>query len=267
MEQVWALLGEGLKPDAADPDAAGGESDQGSVERPLDLDGGLEQEELDYYSDSDSDCDPDCDSDYGSDYNLDYGSDCDLEEEGSVEELVESDDGLAQGLDPESKASLSKELRLTERLFQLSCAFWTDMSTTGIASHLPLVYFSGVLGIRREGLAFRTAYEYTTYPAGLVYVGRLLMLELALPQRAYETLGWPDCSACPDQLRRLQLVRRKYLCRGGGHPMERLLALLYQGRTIAKKEGARANIAWLANGQVLQLCLGPLQRQCQIDMS
>jgi hypothetical protein len=240
MEQVWALLGEGLKPDAADPDAADGESDQGSVERSLDLDGGLEQEELDYYSDSDLDCDPDCDSD--------YGSDCDLEEEGSVEELVESDDGLAQGLDPESEASLSKELRLTERLFRLSCAFWTDMSTSGITSHLPLVYFSGVLSIQRERLAIHTAYLYTPFLAGLVYVGRLLMLEYALPQQAYETLGWPDCSACPDQLRRLQLVRRKYLCRGGSHLMARLLEMLYVGRTIAKKEGARANISWSPNG-------------------
>lgn len=49
--------------------------------------------------------------------------------------------------------------------------------------------------------------------------------------------------------------------------MSRLLELLYRGRTIAKKERARANISWLADGQVLQLCVGPTQRQHQIEIS
>jgi hypothetical protein len=185
--------------------------------------------------------------------------------------LVESDndDGVGQGLDAKSDAKLGKELQLSERLFQLSCAFWTDISTTGITSHLPLVYFSGILGIQRQDLVFRTAYHYTPYLSGLVYVGRLLMLEYALPRQPYKTLSWPDSSAFPDQLEQLQLMRKKYLCRGGSHPMARLLELLYRGRTIAKKEGAQANISWLANGQTLQLCLGlsPSQRQYQINVS
>lgn len=37
------------------------------------------------------------------------------------------------------------------------------------------------------------------------------MLEYALPRQAYRTLGWPDFSVYPDQLERLQLIRKKYL--------------------------------------------------------
>ena len=35
--------------------------------------------------------------------------------------------------------------------------------------------------------------------------------------------------------------------------MGRLLEMLYIGRTIAKKEGARSNISWSLDGQVLQV--------------
>jgi hypothetical protein len=95
------------------------------------------------------------------------------------------------------------------------------------------------------------------------------MLEYALPRQPYKTLSWPNSSAFPDQLEQLQLMRKKYLCCGGSHLMARLLELLYWGRTIAKKEGAQANISWLANGQTLQLCLGlsTSQRQYQINVS
>lgn len=165
----------------------------------------------------------------------------------------------------ESEKGLAGQDALAERLFQLSCAFWTDISTTSITSSLPLVYFSGILGIQPKGLAFRTPYLYTPILAGLVYIGRLLMLEYALPQSAYKTLGWPDCSVCPDQLERLQLIRRKYLCRGSAHPMSRPLELLWQGRSITKKEGTRANISWSTDSQVLTLRSHSTQYQVSLS--
>lgn len=122
---------------------------------------------------------------------------------------------------------------------------------TGVTSHLPLVYFSGILGIRREGLVFYTVYLYTIYLAGLAYIGRLLMLEYTLLQQAYTTLGWPSRSTYPDQLRQLQLVRKRYLYCSGSYPMAQILELLYKGRTIAKREGARSNISWSVDRQVL----------------
>jgi hypothetical protein len=262
MAQVWALLGAGLELElAADGDGDGGVadgslgglgSDEGSDARAgcdLDVEAVADPEGCDW--DLGADCDSDYDSDCSSDCSSDYSPDCD--------DLDSSLDGdlSRESSEAEPNAELGGGLGLAERLFQLSCAFWADVSTTGVTSHLPLVYFSGILGIRREGLVFRTAYLYTTYLAGLVYVGRLLMLEYALPQQAYVTLGWPSRSARPDQLRRLQLVRKRYLCRGGSHPMARILELLYEGCTIAKREGARSNISWSVDGQVLQLCLGP----------
>lgn len=44
-----------------------------------------------------------------------------------------------------------------------------------------------------------------------------------------------------------------YLCKGGSHPMARLLDLLRKGRSIARQEGVRANVEWSHGDQVLKL--------------
>ena len=120
-------------------------------------------------------------------------------------------------------------------------------------AHLPLVHFSGVLGIHRSSLAYRTAYHYTLYAAGLIWIGRLLLLEYALPKEPYLALGWPGATSYPDRLQRLQHVRRKYLCRGSAYPMSQLLETLAYGRAIARKEGPRTNISWSLDKQTLDL--------------
>lgn len=80
-----------------------------------------------------------------------------------------------------------------EALFQLLAMFWTDVSTDGPVEGKAIVHFSGVLGIHPYELAFRTAYDYTPYLSALIWIGRLVILEYALPSREYGTLKvpWP----------------------------------------------------------------------------
>jgi hypothetical protein len=65
-------------------------------------------------------------------------------------------------------------------------------------AHLPLVYFSGVLGIYRNSLAYRTAYHYTPFLAGLIRIVRQHLLEYALPKRPYLALKWPAAASYSD---------------------------------------------------------------------
>lgn len=55
-------------------------------------------------------------------------------------------------------------------------------------------------------MAYRTAYYYTPFLAGLIWVGRLLLLEYALPEQPYLALDWPAATTYRDQLQRLQHV-------------------------------------------------------------
>jgi hypothetical protein len=150
----------------------------------------------------------------------------------------------------------SSSLRISETVFQLLVMFWTDLSTDGVLESKAIVHFSGVLGIHPYELAYRTAYDYTPYLSALLWVGRLLILEYALPLRAYTTLDvpWPARAAYADQGKRLCAeVRPKYLQRGSLSPMGYLIERLQHGRAIAKREGPRTNISWSLDGQTLDI--------------
>ena len=181
----------------------------------------------------------------------DSGSNEDLENTKPSEAVIQSEPDQVDGL--------------AEHLVRLSCTFWMDTSTIGIVAHLPIVYFSSVLRIQPEGLAWQVPYAYTPILAGLVYIGRLLMLEYALPQYSYQLPDWPSRYHCPDQLDQLQLVCKRYLCRGTSHSMSRILELLYIGQAITNKEGCQANVSWSIDSQVLTLRLHSSQPQFQIS--
>lgn len=81
--------------------------------------------------------------------------------------------------------------------------------------------------------------------SALIWVGWLLLLEYALPLRAYSTLlpPWPAQDAYSDQVGRLEQVRTKHLLCGGFHPIGEMIELRAYRKSIAKREGARANLA------------------------
>lgn len=78
-----------------------------------------------------------------------------------------------------------------ESLFQLLVMFWTDLSQDGKMDCNAIVHFSGVLGIHPTELRFRRAYDYTPYLSALLWVGRLIILEYALPLAPYKHLQTP----------------------------------------------------------------------------
>jgi hypothetical protein len=86
--------------------------------------------------------------------------------------------------------------------------------------------------------------NYTPQLARLVWIGRLLFLEYALPIHPYRTLliPWPARDTYPDQASRLNDIRVKYLLRGGFSPMSEIIELKAFGKSIIKKEGARTNL-------------------------
>ena len=56
------------------------------------------------------------------------------------------------------------------------------------------------------------------------------MLEYALPAQAWTFLKWPAKASYKDQTARFKDIRDRYLCRGGFHPMGRMIEMLRYGR-------------------------------------
>jgi hypothetical protein len=92
---------------------------------------------------------------------------------------------------------------------------------------LILLHFTAVLGIHRYSLAYRPAYNSTPGLARLMWIGRLLFLEYALPLRAYTTLPipWPARHTYLSQIDRLEAIRTKYLLRGSQGPFGEIVEL------------------------------------------
>lgn len=143
-----------------------------------------------------------------------------------------------------------------ENLFQLLVMFWTDLSHDGKMDRNAIVHFSGVLGIHPIELCFRKPYDYTPYLSALLWVGRLILLEYALPLTPYQHLSvpWPERTAYPDQVQRLrEHIRPKYLLRGSLAPVGYIIERLQHGRAIARREGPRTNISWSPDGLTLHI--------------
>jgi len=145
---------------------------------------------------------------------------------------------------------------ICENLFQLLVMFWTDILKDGKMDQNAIMHFSSVLGIHPTELCFRKPYDYTPYLSALIWVGRLIILEYALPLVLYNHLQipWPARICYPNQAQRLhERIQPKYLQRESLAPIRYLIERLQHGRAIACREGPQTNISWSPDGLTLYI--------------
>ncbi|KAH9203154.1 hypothetical protein DL95DRAFT_506960 [Leptodontidium sp. 2 PMI_412] len=100
------------------------------------------------------------------------------------------------------------------------------------------------------------AYAFTPLLSSLIWIGRLLLLEYALPLQPYSylKLPWPARAQYPDQVSRLVgQIHPKYMRKGCFSPLGYMCERMHHARTIANREGPRTNISWSADLQVLSI--------------
>ncbi|KAK2667266.1 hypothetical protein RAB80_016457 [Fusarium oxysporum f. sp. vasinfectum] len=120
---------------------------------------------------------------------------------------------------------------LQERILQVLAGFWTQR-LDGDPFASPLWHFVGVLGIDGETGQLRPAHLFTYVLAGLVFIGRALLGEWAIPTR--ERDGMEDLT------QRFAQVRDAWLCKATYSPMGYILSLLLFGKKIARETGEQA---------------------------
>jgi hypothetical protein len=140
--------------------------------------------------------------------------------------------------------------KLAELAFRLSIFFITEVFTDGQPSSSLLVYYSGVLGCTENGSTFRRPKDYTSHLSALIYVQRLLLLEFALPHRAYEYVGLPRRSQL-DQLERLNKIRLECMVFGCLTPLGEFLSLRAFGRKLARSDTPSFLVRWSDDGRTL----------------
>jgi len=116
-----------------------------------------------------------------------------------------------------------------------------------------MLHFCGALGIDWKQGRFRDAGNYTPLLAGIMWIGRVILLEYALPVRPYATLNWPARREYPDYQWRLESLRRDYIIDGCLTPFGNMLRLMAYGKVVAKQMGRSGVVNWDADGEGLQI--------------
>ncbi|RYC77442.1 hypothetical protein BFJ63_vAg19684, partial [Fusarium oxysporum f. sp. narcissi] len=142
-------------------------------------------------------------------------------------------------------------LELSEALFQLSMMFWTHQDPAGDMSSSAIIYYTAVMGIQRRSMSYYPAHNSTGGLAALMWVGRALLLEYALPLYSYTTLAyhWPSRDQYHSQPERLEAIRQRYLVRGCYTPFGELIELKAFAKSIVRQEGMPGNLSWAPDGR------------------
>ncbi|PNP58763.1 hypothetical protein FNYG_15041 [Fusarium nygamai] len=182
----------------------------------------------------------DSNHDYDHDQEVEEGSDKQENDGGFtawLEDLGEITEEEDDQMEEEAGAARGSPEELVELLFGLTLAIATQPVINGQPQTTVLIYFSGILGFSLSpgGGAFLSARSYTSNLSGLVYILRLVLLEYALPLRAYPTLALQRRPRM-GQLKRLQPIRRKYMVMESQSPMEELLSLRNYGQVISRSD-------------------------------
>jgi len=135
-------------------------------------------------------------------------------------------------------------------VFRLAVFFSTEEFTDSQPASSLLVYYGGILGFAARGTHFQPARNYAPYLSALIHQQRLLFLEYTLPCRPYPDLLW-EARPQRGHLRRLNKVRRRFMCAGCLTPRRRVHQPQDYGRKIARTDGHTFLVHWSDDGQTL----------------
>ncbi|KAG8664718.1 uncharacterized protein FPOAC1_013498 [Fusarium poae] len=179
-----------------------------------------------------------------------------LQGEASESESESESEGEVEGGRPlhshrrrRSHDGLNSKNGLQERILQVLAGFWTQR-LPGDPFDSPLWHFVGVLGIDAETGQLRPAHLFTYVLAGLVFTGRALLGEWAIPTRERDGME--------DLIQRFAQVRDVWLCKATYSPMGYILSLLLFGKKIARETGSRLMVSWSKQGEMMYFMGRPI---------
>ncbi|EXU95278.1 hypothetical protein X797_011646 [Metarhizium robertsii] len=208
------------------------------------------------------------------DHTNDHGGDDENDDENDEETDDETDDrGDLEGeydSDDDCDGSAyagSGHYEVLELLFGLSVALFEERPIDERSDSMLAVLFSSVLGYSKTRQSFLQARDFTTHLSALIYNQRLVLLERALPVRAYPGLGI-EARPRSNQLQRLNEVRKRFLVTGSASSFDEFFNLRNYGRVAAQSDTPHSycigtTTASQYGGRIHRHCLCPNLDSCQ----
>ena len=141
--------------------------------------------------------------------------------------------------------------RLTNALMHL-CMLVVMQDTSRIRLYeSPMMHYLAVRGVDEQSQSLRSAFFYTPILAGILWINRLIMLEVAVPLEAWPALeleSKAEVESVPNQIHEL---RKKHLCEGSFSPTASILSQLAKGKDCNKMHQSPSNIHWSEDEQTI----------------
>src|SRR5271168_2772141 len=106
----------------------------------------------------------------------------------------------------------------------------------------PIMHYLAVRGVDEQTKAFRPSFCYTGILAGALWINRLLMLEVAVPSKAWPKLGLKSKAQVESVHKRIHELRKRHLCEGSFSPTASILSQLAKGKDSNKLHQSQPNI-------------------------
>ena len=135
-----------------------------------------------------------------------------------------------------------QEPKLTNALMCLCMlAVMQDTSRIGLYDS-PMMHYLAVRGIDEQSQSLRSAFFYTPILAGMLWINRLIMLEVAVPSEPWPELRLKSKADVESVADRIHELRQKHLCEGSFSPTSSILTQLAMGKKFNKTHQSPSNI-------------------------
>lgn len=119
----------------------------------------------------------------------------------------------------------------------------------------PVMHYLAVRGVNPQTKRFYPSFQYTPILAHMIWMIRLLMLEVAVSEQGWPELGLESrkeigavAGAVAEHIHQL---RREHLCEGSFSPASSILSQLARGQAINRVQPSEANIYWSDDRQTV----------------
>jgi hypothetical protein len=155
-----------------------------------------------------------------------------------------------------------QDQELTSELMNLCrLVVMQDISKQESVYGSPLMHYLAVMGVDTQTNTFRVSYFYTPILAGVLYINRLIMLEIAVSIEGWPALDIPAKDDIPSVPERIHQMRRQHLCEASFSPTSSILSQLAMGKSFNKLHQSPSNIHWSEDEQTIYY-LGKIQVMC-----
>jgi len=115
----------------------------------------------------------------------------------------------------------------------------------------PLMHYLAVRGVDEQAKAFRAAFFYTPILAAVLWINRLIMLEVAVPLEAWPAVGLQSKDQVVSVRDNIHQLRTKHLCEGSFSPTASILSQLAMGKHFNQLHKSQPNIHWAEDEQTI----------------